>query len=290
MECPCGHNFPDELGKYGCPNCNGDSVKVDEDPAEVIEGEIVQVAPAPLADVEQEAKDAVADALAKIDQDARERIDWLVNEMANQGFEPRPPGQAWSGRSRLMVMASQHFSITPQEASDLLDLAVLDLFHGTAEADRRVRRRLLMRRLAMYRDLILQNVKNKNVEEAWAYLEMRDKFDAPIIDPATGLPKLYKRLKREVITTGFDAASMKLLLEIEQIEISLQKLDAEEGQHSADVVGEILERLDAREDDGNGGTATVSIARRVRSSNIQDLSPRSRALVEKAIAQAKGKK
>lgn len=23
--CKCGYNFPESTGKYGCPNCNGDS-------------------------------------------------------------------------------------------------------------------------------------------------------------------------------------------------------------------------------------------------------------------------
>lgn len=29
-QCPCGCGFPEELGKYGCPNCEGD-----EGPAEL---------------------------------------------------------------------------------------------------------------------------------------------------------------------------------------------------------------------------------------------------------------
>jgi hypothetical protein len=30
--CPCGTDFPESLGKYGCPNCHGDSVKCHDCP------------------------------------------------------------------------------------------------------------------------------------------------------------------------------------------------------------------------------------------------------------------
>jgi Zn finger protein HypA/HybF involved in hydrogenase expression len=27
IQCPCGHVFESSLGKYGCPNCEGEAVK-----------------------------------------------------------------------------------------------------------------------------------------------------------------------------------------------------------------------------------------------------------------------
>lgn len=27
----CGHSFPDKLGRYGCPNCNGEGMKTAEE-------------------------------------------------------------------------------------------------------------------------------------------------------------------------------------------------------------------------------------------------------------------
>jgi len=33
-ECRCGHRFPEELGKYGCPNCEGDAMAAPLSPTE----------------------------------------------------------------------------------------------------------------------------------------------------------------------------------------------------------------------------------------------------------------
>jgi hypothetical protein len=207
----------------------------------------------------------------------------VVDAIASAGSEPRGVGRPFRGRADIVKRTVEQFQITEPEAGDIIDLAILDLHEGNDEADKRVRRRLMLRRLSMYRELILDNVKNTSIEMAYEWVSKKDENDKPILDEE-GRHIRIKRLKRELHTSGFDAASMKLLLEIEQLEAQLQKLDAEED--GVDAVAQMMAILEQHGDGTTKQTTHLSLSQKLKRSDVHKMTGKAGEIVRRALSAA----
>jgi hypothetical protein len=221
--------------------------------------------------------------LAEHLEEDSERIDWIIEAIADAGYTPTVDAR-WRGQRTIVGQAIEELGIEKIEAERLVIEAVKVLSDANREMNATVEKNLLVRRLKLYRDLIYKQLRGKDIEITWEWRALKDDDGEELLDPATGQPKLIKVPKRQVESEGFNPQTFNLLLEIEKIIISLYRMD--DGPGAGDAIAKVFAAFDQNADGEVTNRKTVmSVSRKMKDADLAALGAKGQAVLKAAMDQ-----
>lgn len=208
---------------------------------------------------------ADANVIFQIEQENRERIEWALEEIADNCLKPSP-GRQWAGYETIIASLVRKFAITIDEAKLVVQQAVESL---ASTPDDVGQRELTLLRLRRIRQILMTTMAQPIVETRYTFQPSPD-------DPK----KMIKIHSREKITTGLQDAKVRLLLIVEKMMLEARGLD--DGRN-ADPIETLYTQM--VEQDGDGKVKkSKSLTQRLKMSQISDL-PAGKEIVQKALAE-----
>jgi hypothetical protein len=209
------------------------------------------------------------------DAETADRIQWIVEQIADAGLVVGPLGVPFAGRAKLAEETAIYFEVSRAEAERMIDLAHADLVGQAEGMPAHVERRLLQARLQIVRRHLLKSMGRPR----------RQIVNKIVVEETEDGEEEVKRVPvEETVKDGLDVNAVRLLIDIEGMIAKLNHLD--EPQANGSLVAEIFERLERDSEGKETTTSITSISQRVKSMDIDGLTA-GRSVIENAAAQVK---
>lgn len=222
--------------------------------------------------------DQAKECLSAMSAETSDRVAWAIEQIADAGFSVAAPEQMWAGKNEIISRVTEKFGMDPLDAARLVDLAVLDLWHGGTSAPH-AERRLLVARLNIVRRIILEGLREPKKTTTYAFKVTRNK--------ETGEQDILRIPKRQQVKEGIDPNMVRLLIDIEGMIVKLNNFG--EGENT-ELVAEIFKQLERDSDGQTKEKVVTSISQRVKSMDLSKMTASGRKAVEDAMAQERSRK
>lgn len=176
-------------------------------------------------------------AVARLLRESLDRVDWVIEQMADQCLEVAEPGQPFAGRDRIIQLVREHYAARDIDgsltglleeplAAELVDAAQMQLWSGDKKDDAHVQKRFAIQRYKLLRRIIIAAIDKPRVEK-------RFEIERPERTPANPNPAPIKLLVKTKEIEGVDPVMIRLLVIVESHMNNLMGLDqVDEGSDS----------------------------------------------------------
>lgn len=189
-------------------------------------------------------------AIVAFEHPTQDQIQYAAEQIAELGYTPAQPGEQWAGHGDIVEIVAAQYRISRENAAQVVDASVAELWAESPDNPGRVARRLLVRHLTGLRNQVARLISPPPAVE-YTYVPKRG-ADGKIVTDKNGMREYVERPKKK-LAQKHSPAFARLVMDIDKLLSVLMGVEDDTDAHS--LTRELLEKM---EDAASGKTTGMS--------------------------------